>query len=408
MKQTDLFTQKDQCYGCGACANVCPRQAIKMQADEEGFLYPSIDEAFCVDCQLCQKACQIHNQVTVDAYTPLVYAVQHKDNGIRAKSASGGVFPAMAKTVIERQGVVYGVAYTDDFYVQHERVEQIEECLKFSGSKYVQSDTNSTFKSVKQDLRLGRFVLYTGTACQIAGLRSYLGIESQNEHLLLCEILCHAAPSPLMWKEHLTFLEKTRRAKVIQYKNRSKVAGWHGHNEHVFFDNGKNEYKTKLSQNHKDLFYSHLTIRPSCYRCEYTGTPKQADITIADFWGIERCMPDFDDNKGTSLVLINSDRGEKFFNWIQDELVVRESNLTDAFADNHKHPAKKNVRRAEFWSDYQKYGYGYVVKKYAAYSTTGKVKRWVKFRLKDLSKAVGTYELIHKFTSRKYQKNTYK
>ena len=404
----ELYANKNECYGCGACENVCKLGALKLKADEEGFLYPHIDLSLCVECGKCRRACQIHNLKPRIGQEPLVFAAKNKNEEVRARSTSGGMFFVFAEAIIQRGGAVYGVAYDKDFNVLHERVENLEDCQKFHGSKYTQSKIGKVYAQVKEDLLLDKEVLFTGTPCQIAGLATFLGADVENKNLILCEIICHGAPSPLMWKEHIAFIENERGSKLVAYKHRSKVNGWHGHNEHFFLENGRNEYKSKLSQNHKDLFYSHLIIRPSCYRCAYTGFPRIADISIADYWGIEQCMKDFDDNKGVSMLILNTSKAVAFFNPLKNAVDLRESNLEDAFRDNHKHPAKMNINRENFWADYNKYGYSYVLRKYSSYSKFSRFKRWVKIKTKPIFKAIGLYKFIHKFTQKKYQKDTYK
>lgn len=403
-----LFDNKSQCCGCGACKNVCGQNAIQMLPDREGFLYPQVDEQLCVGCGRCLKVCQIHSLHTRSTIQPLVYAAQNRDEEARAFSTSGGIFPILAVKTLQEEGAVYGAAYTEDFRVIHSRTTLPDGYKSFVGSKYVQSDTEDTFRLVKRDLDAGRKVLFCGTPCQIAGLSCFLGAATEREELLLCELICHGVPSPLMWKEHLRLIEQTRGSRVTAYRNRSKVEGWHGHNEHFFLENGRDEYRSKLSQNHKDLFYAHLTIRPSCYECPYTGFPRMADITLADFWGIELCMKDFDDNKGTSLVIVNTEKGARFFDAVRGQMRLRPSNLEDAFRDNHKRPAKKNLRRDSFWNDYWEHGYLYVLRKYSAYTLTGRAKRQIKAKLKGLSKRLGVYAAVHKITQRKYQRDTYR
>lgn len=403
-----LFENKNECCGCTACASICPCGAITMVADEEGFQYPEINNDLCVECGRCKAVCQIHSLKTEKAIEPIVYAAKNADDETRAKSTSGGMFSAFADKVLNEGGVIYGVAYSDDFTVIHERAETKEACERFRGSKYVQSDLNECFSKVKEDLKNDRKVLFTGTPCQIAGLKTFLGDTATSDRLLLCEIICHGAPSPKLWKDHIALLESERGSKVVNYKNRSKVLGWHGHNEHVFFENGKDEYKTKLSHLHKDLFYAHLTIRPSCYACRYTQFPRSADITIADFWGIENFMPEFDDNKGISMLILNTNKAVAFYEQMKHSLICRDSSIEQAFYDNHKRPAKMNVNRENFWRDYQTNGYLYVARKYSAYTTVGRIKRQARALLKELSKKLGVYRLIHKFVQRKYHKATYK
>ncbi len=402
-----LYTDKQDCYGCGACENACNLGAIKMLADSEGFLYPTIYTEKCVSCGRCREACQIYKQKIFSKDNPRVFAAKNRDENVREKSTSGGMFSVFAEEIIKNGGAVYGVAHDEQWSVVHERSETMNDCQKFLGSKYAQSKIGETFSQVKQDLLEGKEVLFTGTPCQIAGLSTFLGEKQKTDKLILCEIICHGAPSPLMWHEHISFIEKERKSKVVNYKHRSKVLGWHGHNECFFLENGKKEYKSKLSQNHKDLFYAHLIIRPSCYSCAYTGFPRVADISIADFWGIELCMKEFDDNKGTSLLILNTQKARDLFGRVENNIEYRESNLEDAFRYNHKNPAKMNVNRERFWKDYNEYGYEYVCKKYASYTLWGRAKRWSKIKLKKILKVIGLYKLVHKFTQKKYQKEKY-
>lgn len=402
-----IITEKTSCIGCTACANVCALSAITMQADSEGFLYPVIDDAKCVECGKCKAICPSNKSVfdgLVDSVTePRVCATKIKDEEIRKISTSGGAFSAIAQSVLENNGVIYGAQFDENFKVVHGRATTQEDYKRFMGSKYVQSEMGNTFSLVKKDLADGKEVLFTGTPCQVAGLYAFLGNSELRDNLITCEIVCHGAPSPLMWKEHLALIEKEKNSKIINYKNRSKVEGWNCHNEHFFLENGKSEYKTKLSQNHKDLFYGHFIIRPSCHECKYAApSPRVADIAIADYWGIDVVMPDFYDNKGTSMIILNTPKGEKVFEEIKDTLEYRESSIADAFKDNHSKPSKRNPQREQFWKDYHANGYLYVVRKYAGYSTMGKIKRQIKFKTKDFIKLIGIYEFIHKITLKKY------
>lgn len=395
-----IITEKNSCIGCTACMNRCALNAITMQPDDEGFLYPIIDDAKCAGCGKCKNVCPSNNSVfdnLVDSVAePRVYAAKIKDEEIREISTSGGMFSAIANKVIANNGVIYGAQFDENFKVVHGRAITQEDYTKFMGSKYVQSEMGNTFSLVKVDLEDGKEVLFTGTPCQVAGLYAFLGAKLR-DNLITCEIVCHGAPSPLMWKEHLALIVKEKNSKIVNYKNRSKVEGWNCHNEHFFLENGKSEYKTKLSQNHKDLFYGHFIIRPSCHECKYAeAAPRVADIAIADFWGIDKIMPEFYDNKGTSMIILNTPKGEKVFEEIKEVLEYRESSISDAFKDNHKKPSKRNPAREQFWKDYNANGYLYVVRKYAGYSTMGKIKRQIKFKIKELIQLIGIYEIIHK------------
>ena len=344
-----IITQKNNCTGCTACEKACAFKAISMKTDDEGFLYPEIASDKCVECGKCKSICpsnrEVVGELVEDAIEPKVFAAINKNEEVRKLSTSGGAFSAIAENILTKNGVIYGVSFDSDFQVVHARAENTEEYGKFRGSKYVQSQLGDTFNLIKKDLALGKNVLFTGTPCQVAGLYSFLGNAKERASLFTCEMICHGVPSPLMWKEHLALIEKEKKSKVTNYKNRSKVAGWNCHNEHFFLENGKSEYKTKLSQNHKDLFYGHYIIRPVCHECKYAGFPRVADVSIADFWGIEDVMPDFYDNKGTSMIVVNTEKGENVFEQIKADFEYRESNITDAFKENHIKPARKNPNR---------------------------------------------------------------
>lgn len=374
-----VFDKKQDCCGCTACQQICPSNAIEMKPDEEGFLYPVVDQGVCTDCGLCRKICAFQNGYdTSDNFTtPYVYAVKHKNEDLRMTSSSGGAFTAMSDYILDNNGFVCGVAFDQNMNAVHQIASTKEERDRFKGSKYVQSNLANIFSEIRKLLEQKETVLFTGTPCQTAGLRSYLG-DYETEKLFLCDIVCHGTPSPLMWKEHLASLEKRKNSKIVQYYCRSKVKGWHRHTEMVVYENGKKDYKSLSSQKHKILFYSHVILRPSCHQCRYTNFNRPSDITIADFWGIEKCMPNFDDNKGVSLVLINTSKGQKLFESVKENLICRGSNIRDCLQPHLQYPAKPSKMRELFWEDYRLKGYEYIIKKYAGYNYRKKLMYLVK------------------------------
>ncbi len=388
-----VFDQKEDCCGCTACQHICPNGAIEMKPDEEGFLYPDINQDECTNCGLCRKICAFQNgyDTSDNLSTPYVFAAKHKDEKVRMISSSGGAFSAISDYIIDKNGQVCGAAFDADMNVVHQIASTKEERDKLKGSKYVQSTLGNIFVEVRGLLEKQKLVLFTGTPCQNAGLRSFLGdIDSRN--LFLCDIVCLGTPSPLMWKEHIADLESRGNGKIVQYYCRSKVKGWHEHNEMVVYENGKKDYKSILSQKHKVLFHSHNILRPSCHQCKYTNLTRPSDITIADFWGIENCMPDFDDNKGVSLVLINSAKGQGLFEDIKEKLIYRESNVKDCLQPHLQYPAKPSARRKQFWEDYRLYGYEYIVKKYAGNNFKSKAKA----AAKTILSKVGVLNIVRK------------
>lgn len=388
-----VFDRKEDCCGCTACKHICPTHAIEMVSDQEGFLYPEINQKLCIDCGLCKQVCAFQNgyDVSTNFSIPEVYAAKHKKEDIRMSSTSGGAFTAISDFVLKNEGVIFGVAFDENMNVIHKAANTSDERDMFKGSKYVQSDLNDVYKEIKELLNTGRQVLFTGTPCQTAGLKSFLA-KDNTEKLILCDIVCHGVPSPLMWREHINHLEEKANSKIDYYYCRHKVKGWHAHNEMVIFKNGKRDYKSILSQKHKNLFYSHNILRPACHSCKYTNMARPSDITIADFWGIEKHMPEFDDNKGISLVLINSAKGKEVFGNIENELIIRRSNERDCLQPQLREPSKPSPNRAEFWKEYESNGYRYVIKKYGGYN----LKSICKITSKNILDKIGVLSIIRR------------
>lgn len=369
------YKDKKQCAGCTACMNICPHNAISMQADREGFLYPVTDEDLCTDCGLCQKICPFQNINTISGnYTqPKVYAVKHRDDNVRMNSTSGGMFTAISDYILSKDGVIYGAGFDEQFRVCHQKAENVEDRNKLRGSKYVQSDLQGVFKDIKEELKKGRQVLFTGTPCQTAGLHAYL--SKKYENLYLCDLVCHGTPSPLMWKEHVDFMVNRRKKIITAYDFRSK---WRGINVSIAFEDGSFIHNSTDLLTYTNIFYSHVALRPSCYHCQFTNYSRPSDITIADFWGIEKCMPDFDDDKGVSLVLVNSPKGLELFQKIKIKLDYRESNTTDCVQRNLCEPSEPSPLREQFWQDYWSKGFKYVLKRYAGYGGKSRAKIFIR------------------------------
>lgn len=256
---------------------------------------------------------------------PKVYAVKHKDEVTRAASRSGGIFTALSDWVLSNGGVVYGCVLTDDFNAVHIRAENAKERNRMRGSKYIQSKLGDTFKNVKVDLDIGKRVFFSGTSCQVAGLKKYLRKEYDN--LFCVDIVCHGVPSKKVWEAYISWQEQKHHAKVINVDFRNKKDfGWRDHVETLRFDNDKS-VNSKVFTN---LFYGHCILRPSCYECPYKSIMHPSDITIADYWGIEKAAPEFDDNKGVSLVLINNKIGIEVFNLIKKDVTWKETKIEDS------------------------------------------------------------------------------
>ncbi len=303
---------KADCCGCTACASICPKDAIIMEPDILGFKYPSVDLSKCIDCGLCEKVCAFNENYdkSLNLEEPEIYAARHKDIHEIETSRSGATFIAISDYILENGGIVYGVGYKDHFRVAHKRATTKEERNEFKGSKYVQSDLDGIFRQVKEDLKQGNTVLFSGTPCQTAGLNSYIG-KKLRENLVLVDIVCHGVPSPYIWRDYLSYIEKKYKNKVVKvdFRDKSRM-GWSGHIESFVFDNGK-KIESKI---YTILFQQNIMLRQSCGKCFFTNFKRPSDLTIGDYWGWKKISDNFNaDNKGCSLVFINTKKDMRFF-----------------------------------------------------------------------------------------------
>lgn len=292
---------KSQCCGCEACRNICPKQCILMQEDKEGFLYPEVNLADCIDCGLCEIACPVLHPAK-ERIPVAVCAAKHYDDNIRLASSSGGVFTFIAEQVIDEGGVVFGARFNDQWEVIHDYVETKEKLSCFRGSKYVQSRIGDTYKQVLHFLQSGRKVLFTGTSCQIVGLKLFLRKEYDN--LLTVDVICHGVPSPKVWKKYLTEITSTKCSQVTNISFRDKQKGWHNYFLSVKSSGKELSNIPAYSGVYSHLFLADLMLRPSCYSCPAKSGKSCSDITLGDFWGIENIFPELDDDKGCSVTLL--------------------------------------------------------------------------------------------------------
>ena len=337
------LADKRHCSGCTACYAICPKHAISMKADGEGFLYPHINESLCMNCRLCEKVCPSINPDKLREPTS-VYAAKAKDDAIRMASSSGGLFLLLAKQTIAKGGVVFGAAFDrSDWHVCHRFVEQEDELDELCRSKYVQSEIGECFKKVEAFLRMGRKVMFVGTPCQIAGVNHYLCSckDLDLDNLFLVDFVCHGVPSPMVWKRYLRMrvqaLQRSKSSSLKAIKEisfRCKKLGWKRFAMSIVFDD-KQEY---LMPHGEDTFMqgflNNLYNRPSCHACSCRGLRSGSDLTLADYWNIHTVFSGMDDDKGVSLLLVNSDKGQVYFNEIVDELDLAESNFNSAIRVN--------------------------------------------------------------------------
>jgi coenzyme F420-reducing hydrogenase beta subunit len=310
---------------------------------------------------------------------PVIYAANNKNTQIRKNSTSGGVFSALAAQMLEEGGTVYGATYGQNLYVQHERADTEQECQKFCFSKYVQSDTGNTFSQAESDLKYGRSVLYSGTPCQIASFKTYL--RKEYGKLYTVEVVCHGVPSAKMWREFLDLAEKKTGHTITAANFRDKTyGGWHNAKFKLLYDDGK-EHFFFGEQAFFQLFNSNLSLRPSCLRCPFIRYYRPADISIADYWGIEKLKASLDDNIGTSMVLVNTEQGRKLFDCIQECLDLVPSNKEHCWQGRLNNRNYVNPKTEQFREEYLQKGMKYVMNKYTDFSFGRTFVRKVKRKL---------------------------
>lgn len=349
---------KRDCCGCTACMNVCPQNCITMITDDLGFQYPQIDEKKCVHCNLCKTTCAFGKVIeSKDNDFPRVYAAKNKSEDIHEKSSSGGMFIPLSDWILQNKGVVYGAGYSDDFMVTHKRAVNEEQRDEFVGSKYVQSDMKQIFSDVENDLKLGKEVLFTGTACQVHGLLSYLNRKKCNtDKLYTIDIVCHGVPSPKMWREFLKEIQKIGQLDKLTFTSKEIVNELKGL-KCTFKDHSPlltGFYWTSYGK----MFLKNYILRDSCYNCPYTSPYKRyADITLGDYWGLDKVLPEFCHQKGISLLMVHTLKGEKMFQQIIDRIDYRETDVQDCLQPNLKEPSKLPKNRDAFLKRYCEKGY---------------------------------------------------
>jgi coenzyme F420-reducing hydrogenase beta subunit len=380
LSKTEMRTVAEKenidCSGCGLCANICPQNAIQMQMDMEGFYRPVVDSKICINCGICVKSCVNDAKwsgLRKNNSEPRAYAFKHSNEEVRSNSRSGGFFTVISDYVLQNDGVVYGSAFKEGTQVKHIRAVTYADRDRMRGSKYVMSPSFELFPQIKADLREGRWVLYSGCPCQVAAVKKYVE-EEDCRKLILVDLLCYGVPSIRVWNDYVDYCQKKKNGRIINFQFRNKQRfGWAAHKE-SYVIKGR-EY---TSNAFTDLFHSHQILNKACSKCNFKSTDRVSDFTLGDFWGIDDAIPGFNDDKGVSLVLVNTERGAELFEDITEhEDSCVEVPLSKCMQNSMKFSYPLPKDRTQFWDDYNKLGIDYIIKDRAHKARIKNTKRFI-------------------------------
>jgi len=376
--------KKELCTGCDACFNVCPENCIEMIVDEIGFRYPKVNYDKCTNCKVCIKTCpSLNKSLIADNWRePKVFAAWSLNESIRLNSTSGGIFSELAKEIILDGGLVVGARYNEQHLVEHEMIESIDDIEKLRQSKYVQSDIGDIFIRVEVKLKEERLVAFCGSPCQVAGLLNYL--KRPYDNLVTFDFVCRGTNSPKAYTKYMEMLEKKYNSKIEKVWFKNKTYGWNRFSTRIDFKNGKTYIKDRYSDLYmRGYIEENLYMRPCCFDCKYKDFPRVADITLADFWGVGATDPELDADKGTSLIMINSKKGNEVFNKIEKCVFRKESKMEAALPGNMSivKPAARNTKSEEFLIMLDMYPFDVCFKKYCSHSLLVRIKRKAKLTI---------------------------
>ena len=377
---------KAKCSGCAVCKNVCPKNCITMALDIEGFSYPEVDKKRCIDCGRCYISCPIINSNSENRKSVIhAFAAENNDRNIKKESSSGGIFSLIAKRFIEIGGAVYGAAFDEKLKVVHQRATSIEEIAKFRGSKYVQSNTEKIYPIIEKDLKDGLPVLFSGTPCQVSGVKRYLSKDYAN--LFTVDIACMGVPSVKVWTKYLEYQKAANKSEIKSFSFRDKTEGWRNYSIKINFVSEKNKTIPADNDLYMAKFLSNTSLRPSCYDCAFKGVERVSDVTLADFWGAEKVLGT-DDDTGISLVLTHTDKGEKMLNdlYLDNLLSLKEVDIDKACAYNTAilQSVKPNVKRGAFMKGISKLNFLGAVDYAGANNGIARLKISVRYKLSKL------------------------
>ena len=386
-----LLDEKKQCCGCGACMNICPKGAITMDKDVYGFYYPTINNSLCINCGACTRVCAFQNADSKET-EKTGYGVTAKDDSLTEKSSSGGVFAVVAKHILKQGGIVYGAAYADtDLFVHHIRIESVSDLARLQGSKYVRSEIQDIFTDVRNQLKTGRPVLFSGTPCQVGAIKAFLGKEPEN--LYTMDIVCHGTPSGDMFKNYIRLKEQKYGKQVTGFVFRNKENGWSTSTGKITFIDGTEKKIYSSEESYPRYFLAGSLYRDSCYNCRYASADRPGDITAGDFWGVEKANSSFDaehHHKGISALICNTEKGKELFEECKDDFYFFDSSFEEIARGNDQlnHPSKHtHPKTMEIYAEYNWEGVERLFKKeYGIKRYSGRIKSMIPESIKRMIK----------------------
>lgn len=371
----------EQCTLCGSCYNACPVDAISFKTLYLDFLYPAIDNSRCVGCDRCEKSCPIlaDKQEPESGY-PIAFAARSRDEEARRKSSSGGVFYELASEILSEGGYICGAVFDDHFHVKHIVSNTQKDLYRMMGSKYAQSDMGMCFRQIKTLLDEGKNVLFTGCPCQVAGLRTYIGRKHPN--LLLVELICHGIPSDHMLQTYIGMQERKYGARLKEMEFRNKEKGWHNSSVRMEFENGRVHSEPMTFDTYMQGYFRGVTLKESCFSCQFRGFKSGSDLTIGDLWGAEISIPDMDDNNGLSAVIVNSEKGTLFLN--RSKIIRRQFEIDKILKYNQSLLTSfdEGAQRTAFYAYTEKYDLERAIETFFQETLLQKAKRKFRFFLR--------------------------
>lgn len=384
--------EREKCTGCRACEQICPTKCIEMVNDKEGFAYPIKDEKKCIHCNLCKKVCPILNKIEKNEEEPEVYALRNKDENVVLNSSSGGAFTSIMQSFCDNNTVIFGVKFDENLKVVHDYVYDIKDTDIFKKSKYVQSNIGNTYKKAKEFLNQGKKVLFTGTPCQIAGLKKYLNKEY--EHLLLVDLICHGVPSQKIFDKYIEEVKSKYKKDIKSINFREKTYKnniWNSKNIKIKLENNKDIIENSVDSPFLRGYHCNLFLRPSCENCTFANPNRFSDITIADCWGIEKLNKDMNVHEGQSMIVANSKKGKEIIEKIKLNSELIKLNLDFAIENNRqfREPIKFNKHRDEFFENIDKYKFSKLINMYIKkHVLKRKISKIIPLRIKTILKTI--------------------